>query len=66
MSPFEGFRAHPAIVRALGDPRLQAIIARVDGARNREAELISEIGANPEFADFVQALIGAMPAGVVP
>jgi hypothetical protein len=64
--PFEAFRAYPEIIKALGDPRLQAIITRIDSSRDRESDLITEVSLNPEFATFVDHLIAKMPPGIVP
>lgn len=64
--PFEIFRSHQQIVDALGDPRLQAIITRIDGAADRESELVRELDINPEFREFVDALLAAAPKSIEP
>jgi hypothetical protein len=65
-SPFESFREHPQIIRALGDPRLQAIITRIDASPNREADLVRELEINPEFKLFVDQMLHCVPPDIQP
>jgi hypothetical protein len=65
-SPFESFHSHPEIIAALGDPRLQRIITRIDSAPDREAELVKELEVNSDFYDFVDKLLMSAPPGIVP
>lgn len=64
ISPFETFRSHPKIINALGDPRLQQIISRIDTSNDRETELVEELEINPEFKKFVDSLLEVMPSSI--
>lgn len=63
-SPFEAFAARPEIVAALGDPRLQKIISRIDGAEDREAELVNEMELNEDFRAFVEQMLEVTPPSI--
>jgi len=65
-SPFEEFRKHPNIIKALGDPRLQKIIREIDSAKNREALLNNVLENNSEFKEFVDQLLESMPLSIQP
>jgi hypothetical protein len=56
---FESFRCRR-------DLRLQRTITRIDSAPDREAELVRELETNPEFHDFVDNLLKAVPPGIEP
>ena len=64
--PFELFRSNKAIIDALGDPRLQEIIKRIDSSKDRENELIKEMNINSDFKDFVDLLLENAPSTIVP
>ncbi|KAK8880856.1 hypothetical protein M9Y10_003554 [Tritrichomonas musculus] len=64
--PFELFRSNPEIIRALGDPRLQKIISRIDSAKDRENELVNEMEINPDFNYFVEQLLKSCPPSIQP
>lgn len=64
--PFELFRSNKEIINALGDPRLQKIITRIDSSENREDDLIKEMDINPEFKYFVDLLLEKAPSTIIP
>lgn len=64
--PFELFRSNKKIIDALGDPRLQKIIKRIDSAEDRESDLVKELNINPEFKEFVDNLLDSMPEQIEP
>ena len=66
VSPFELFRSHKKIIDALGDPRLQRIITRIDSSEDREKELVKELEVNPEFKDFVDYMLSVAPKSIEP
>lgn len=63
---FEVFRSNEKILKALGDPRLQKIISRIDSAEDREADLVKELNINPDFKEFVDNLLDTMPETIQP
>lgn len=64
--PFELFRCNKQIIDALGDPRLQKIIASIDSSPDREAALIQEMEINSDFESFVNQLLAAAPPTITP